>query len=319
MFPTVKLGTHISMLKILITGGSGLLATNWACYARDKYEVVLGIHNTSINLKGVEVATLNLESKDSLFEDLKAIKPDIVIHTAGLTNVDACENNPVLANHVNCVLTEHVASVCAKLDIKLVHISTDHLFSGHRPFTDEDDKPHPVNTYAISKLCAESRIQSVNPEALVIRTNFFGWGHRLRQSFSDWILENVSIGNEITLFDDVYFTPILIDVAADYVHQLLNANAKGIFNVISDERISKYQFGCQIADKFELSSGSLKHASISSAQLTAPRPNDMSLSNNKLKKLLGLTAIPLPRQLDMLKSQISQGRPEEIKNAIREN
>lgn len=307
------------MLKILITGGSGLLATNWACYAREKHKVILGIHNTSINLRGVEVAGLNLESKGSVVEDLKVIKPDIVIHSAGLTNVDVCEKDPELANHVNCELSENVASACAKLDIKLVHISTDHLFAGHQPFSDEDAKPHPVNTYAISKLCAESRVQSVDPEALVIRTNFFGWGHRLRQSFSDWVLENVSTGIEITLFDDVYFTPILIDTAAEYVHQLLDVNAKGIFNVVSDERVSKYQFGCQLTEKFGLPSELLKRASISSAHLIAPRPSDMSLSNKKLKELTGLESVPLSKQLDLLKLQVNQGRLEEIKNAIRES
>lgn len=307
------------MLKILITGGSGLLATNWACYARDTCEVILALHEKNVVLDIVKSTFINLESRDDILEVLNLISPDVVVHTAGLTNVDECQQNPQLAYHVNCELSANVAFACAKVGVKLVHISTDHLFSGQTPLSSETSIAQPVNVYAESKLRAEYEVTLLNPEALIIRTNFFGWGHQLRQSFSDWIYNNVSENKELTLFDDVYFTPILIDSLAEYVHELLAMNANGIFNVVSDERLSKYAFGLLLCKKFDLPSQLVKRGNISSIKLLAQRPNDMSLSNKKLKQTLGIGSVSVSNQLDLLKFQLENGREKEIKNAVRES
>ena len=277
--------------SILITGGSGLLAVNWACFARDTCEVVLALHKKNVALDRVKSIFVNLESRDDILEVLNQTSPDVVVHAAGLTNVDECQKNSQLAYHVNCELAANVAFACAKVGVKLVYISTDHLFSGQSPLSSEDSSTQPVNIYAESKLCAEHEVTLLNPEALIIRTNFFGWGHQFRQSFSDWIYSSIGDNKEITLFDDVYFTPILIDLLATYVHELLAINASGIFNIVSDERISKYAFGLLLCEKFGLSSHLIKRGNISSIKLLAPRPNDMSLSNKKLKKALGVGSI----------------------------
>jgi dTDP-4-dehydrorhamnose reductase len=111
----------------------------------------------------------------------------------------------------------------------------------------------------------------------------------------------------------------LIDSLAAYVHKLLAKNANGIFNVVSDERISKYEFGLLFCEKFGLSSSLIKRGNISSIKLPAPRPNDMSLSNSKLKQILGVSSISISNQLELLKFQFENGRATEIKNAIRES
>ncbi|MBA3696229.1 MAG: SDR family oxidoreductase [Methylotenera sp.] len=305
------------MLKVLITGGSGLLATNWACFARDKIRVVLALHKTNVLFEDTESVFLNLESRDDILDKLVQISPDVVIHAAGLTNVDECQLNPLLAKHINCELAENVAFVCAKTGIKLVHISTDHLFSSKNSFSTENSNPQPVNVYAESKLNAEFAVKKLNNDALIIRTNFFGWGHQFRQSFSDWIYINLINNKEISLFDDVYFTPILIDSLATHIHALLALNEYGIFNVVSDDRISKYEFGLHICEKFNLSSNLIKPASIASLKSLAPRPHDMSLSNHKLKLKLGINYISVSNEVEQLKLQLGMGRPLEIQKAIR--
>jgi dTDP-4-dehydrorhamnose reductase len=307
------------MLKILITGGSGLLALNWACFARDTCDVVLALHKKNVVLDGVASLFVNLESRDDIFNVLNETSPDVVVHAAGLTNVDECQQNSKLAYHVNCELSVNVAFACDKAKVKFVYISTDHLFSGQNSLYREDSPTQPVNIYAASKLCAEHQVALLNSEALIIRTNFFGWGHQFRQSFSDWIYSNISNNNEITLFDDVNFTPILIDTLATYVHELLTLNVNGIFNVVSDEHISKYEFGLLICEKFGLPSHLIKRGNMSSIKLLAPRPKDMSLSNKKLKQTLGIGSVSVSNQVGLLKFQLENGRAKEIKNAIRES
>lgn len=174
--------------RVLITGGSGLLALNWACCMRASHEVILARHSRKITLDGVSVVSLDLESDATLTKQLEIVRPSLVVHTAGLTSVDLCEQQPAAAMHANAELARNVALATRRLNIKLIHISTDHLFSGSRSRYTETDPPAPLNVYGRTKLQAEQWVTQENPEALLVRTNFFGWGHRYRQSFSDWII-----------------------------------------------------------------------------------------------------------------------------------
>ena len=215
------------------------------------------------------------------------IKPRIVIHTAGFTNVDKCEDEPSLAQHINVELAANVAQASAKLGLQLVHISTDHLFSGELPLADETKQVAPINVYGRTKAEAEFRVMEAHPQAIVMRTNFYGWGPTYRRSFSDVIIEALRSGKKLTLFKDVFYTPILIEIAARAVHDLINLKASGIFNVVGDERISKYEFGLKIAEKFNLDSGLITPGLLADQVALVKRPHDMSLSNHKTCNLLG--------------------------------
>ncbi len=179
---------------VLITGGSGLLALNWAMAIRDRYLVILGLYDRNITLAGVESSPINLESVDDLTNAFNSFTPGVVIHTAGLTSVEACEANPELALHINSDLSFNVAKVCAKLGLKMVHISTDHLFSGNDPWVTENCPVDPKNVYGRSKAEAEARVIEACPDALVVRTNFYGWGPGYRSSFSDTIIKDLRSG-----------------------------------------------------------------------------------------------------------------------------
>ncbi len=120
--------------KLLITGGSGLLALNWAYCMRQEWNIVLGIHHHSASLNNVGTCHLNLDSLDELEKQVLQIAPDTIVHTAGLTSVDECEANPTLAYHGNVQIAKNIALVASKLGKSLVHISTDHLFSGNSSF-----------------------------------------------------------------------------------------------------------------------------------------------------------------------------------------
>ena len=135
----------------------------------------------------------------------------IVVHAAGMTSVEECEAKPDLARHINVDLAGNVAKACAKLGLPLIHISTDHLFSGEMPFLAETSPVTPVNVYGRTKAEAELQVLEAHPLALVIRTNFYGWGTSYRRSFSDVIIETLRSGRELNLFKDVFYTPILVE------------------------------------------------------------------------------------------------------------
>ncbi|MFZ5589809.1 MAG: SDR family oxidoreductase [Pseudomonadota bacterium] len=298
--------------KVLITGGSGLLALNWALTIRDRCSVTLGLHERNISLAGIETRQIDLESVDNLVRAFETVQPQIVIHTAGLTNVEECEARPSLAQHVNVELATNVAKACAKLGLPLVHISTDHLFSGEVPLVDEIQPTAPKNVYGRTKAEAELRVLEVYAQALVIRTNFYGWGPHYRHSFSDWIVRMLRSGSELPLFKDVFYTPTLIETVALAVQDMVNLKASGIFNVVGDERLSKYQFGLKLAEEFNLGSGLIKPAFLAERISLVQRPHDMSLSNLKTCKLLGRKLGGVSEHIARLHQQEKNGLAREI-------
>jgi len=302
--------------RVVITGGSGLLALNWACAVRDHWDVVLGTHLHKVKLEGVSIYNLDLDNLEKLKIQFDDISPDLVVHTAGLSNVDRCEESPDDALYANAVLARNVAQVAAVAGIKLVHISTDHLFSGSKSLYPENSIPEPLNEYARSKLIAEEWVHGDYPESLIVRTNFFGWGYSTRQSFSDWIIYNLRSNVKLSLFDDVYFTPILVDSLALAAHKLVEKNAIGVYNVVGDERVSKYEFAQKLILHFDLPNDLIVRNSVESARLVAQRPHDMSLSNIKVQKILDENLGTLGDYFSALHLQELDGRRDELFNAV---
>jgi dTDP-4-dehydrorhamnose reductase len=300
--------------RILITGGSGLLALNWALTVRDRFSVTLGLHERDVSLAGVQTRKIDLESVDHLVRVFDELAPQVVIHTAGLTNVEKCESEPLLAHHVNVRLAENVAQACFKVGIQLVHVSTDHLFSGHESLVDEIHPVAPINVYGRTKAEAESRVLDTHPLALVIRTNFYAWGTSYRCSFSDIVIEALQAGKELTLFEDVFYTPILAEVAIRAVHDLIDLKATGIFNVVGDERISKCEFGFKIAGELNLDPHGIIPGLLTDQVTLIQRPHDMSLSNQKIRDLLGRQLDGVDKHLNRLMQQEREGVAREMRN-----
>jgi len=288
-------------MKILFTGGSGLLAANWALFIRDTINVSLALHKRAIYLERVQCFYINLESLDSISQHMAFIRPDIVVHAAALTDVDKCEFNPALAKLINTVMAINVATVCASYKCLFIHISTDHLHDGQRTFVREFEPVSPINQYGLTKAAAEAGILEVLPKALIIRTNFFWWGPWYRPSFSDWILQALRQRQQLNMFVDVYYTPISIHALIRTIELLINANAHGVYNVVSNERISKFEFGLMIANHFGLDAKLITPTTLRDTAKLVMRPLDMSLSNNKLRDSLMITLPTLDDQIAYMK------------------
>ena len=302
--------------SILITGGSGLLALNWALNIRNKYKVTLLLHRRKISLKGVNVDYLPLNSLDDCLFALEKHQPDIVIHTAGLTNVEECESNPKLAKEINVAIAKRIAMACSMMCTKLVHISTDHLFYGGQEFTSEDEEPSPINTYGKTKLQSEYQVKENCKEALIIRTNFFGWGTKYRQSFSDSIITKLKKHEKIDLFSDIFFTPILIEELSKSVHKLIDGNHQGIFNIVGNERLSKYEFGIKLANCFNLDTNLINKISFREKEDLIKRPKDISLSNFKAAKVLNYKIPSIDDQFISLKNQEDNNISNQVKSPV---
>lgn len=300
--------------RMLLTGGSGLLSTNFAVVGRDKYNIVLGLNNKIISIKNVKSVKLNLVSKEKLQTQIRELRINIIIHNAGLTSVENCEKNPSLAFMVNFELAKLLADVCKELDILLVYISTDHLFDGKSSFATENKKLNPINYYAKSKALAEEYISNMCKKKIIIRTNFFCWGPSYRWSFSDKIIYTLENKEKIFLFQDVFFTPILASVLFDCLSYLIDRENFGIYNIVSSERLTKYEFGIMLAKKFKLNTSLISKNKLSLSHHLTKRPYDMSLSNKKILSNIPFEIPKISDQIDLLKFQCKDSRFKEIIN-----
>jgi dTDP-4-dehydrorhamnose reductase len=302
--------------KLFISGISGLLGINLALQASDNFRVSGCYRTHPIEIPGSQTVCLDLCDLEATEKTLTELAPDLIIHTAGLTNVEQCESDPELAHRSHVDTTRNVAMVAKKLQTKLVHISTDHLFDGESPLRREIDPPSPINVYARTKLLAEQAALEICPDALVVRTNFFGWGTSIKSSFSDWILHGLKGGQDLTMFTDVYFTPILINSLVDTIFQLALRNASGIFNVASGQRVSKFEFAQRVAKVFQLPEEQVRPISVGSFSFNARRPRDMSLDVRKVESFLQTKMPSVDASLEELRVLEGQGWPGSLQEAL---
>ena len=285
------------MKNILFFGGSSLLATVWANYWKERYNIFLTQHQQSIKVVGVKLIQIQKISEAKLKTIILSHDIDLLINCVGLTSVEQCQVNPTKANYLNAEVPSIPAKICFEQKVDFIQISTDHLFEGIEAMKSELDIPKPLNQYAYTKLKGEQNSINNNSKALIIRTNFFGVGPNYKPSFSDIITSALKCNQKIKLFNDVFFTPIHIHELADIVLKLLKENKKGIYNVVSNERISKYDFGILIAESLNLPKSLILQGSISKRKDLVKRPKDMSLSNDKLKTKLNIKINTISNQI----------------------
>jgi dTDP-4-dehydrorhamnose reductase len=275
-------------LRWLVIGASGLLGHSMVKHLANERCEITGVVNTHpINIKGINEISFNLANVQEIPLLVEKAKPDVVIHTAGLTNVDACEITEDIAQIIHSQAAEALATSCKLNKCKFVLISTDHLWDGKKSMMCEDDPLQPINAYARTKSNGERLVRETNPEALIIRTNFFGEGLPWRKSISDWMVEKLSSGNKLHGFSDSFFTPISLVHLTKIIFDLAELDAKGIFHVAGSDRLSKYDFALKLSRKLSLPDEQVIATTIKNAKLSAPRPLDLSLCTDKLAKFLG--------------------------------
>lgn len=273
----------------LLSGASGLLGHDLCRHLRDNGKRVIGLcHNHPIDLDGVESVDIDLyHAPQELEAVIDQFAPDVAVHAAGLTSVDGCETHEDLAMTLHAEVTSVMARAALQCSAKMIYISTDHLWDGSQPLVSEEQEPQPINAYARTKLEGERRVLGFDPNSLVVRTNFYGPGRPWRQSFSDWIINSLSSGQEIMAFTDAYFTPICLQYLCSFLERMVENQACGIYNIAGSERVSKYDFAVRLADALGLDKRLIKAGRLEDAHLTAQRPLDMSLSVEKVEHFLG--------------------------------
>lgn len=274
-------------MKVLVTGSSGMLG-------KDIVEILS--NNINYSVYGFS-RTLNPCLSDDhqvigdltdfkfLSSSLDEINPDVIIHCAAIVNVDECETNKRLAEALHRDVTEILARYKSG-STRFIHISTDSVFDGQKGNYTEEDIPNPINYYAKTKRDGEIVVLENNHNAVVIRTNIYGFHLEHGNSLVEWAIDNLKQGKSINGFTDVYFNPVYTKQLCEVIQDIIPAKYfKDILNVASKECCSKYEFLLHIAQQFNFNTGLITKNSVKNFDFLAPRPINTTLNANLLKSV----------------------------------
>jgi dTDP-4-dehydrorhamnose reductase len=286
-------------MRILITGGSGLLGG-----ALINASINVGVdfipthHCTPVGRRSVK---MDIEDMEEIKRVLHEIEPDCVIHTAAMTNVDLCEDDPARAWAINAEATKHVADACNDAGTKLIYVSTDYVFDGQSGPYPEKAVTHPINVYGESKLAGE-RFTMTNLGNVVARVCvLYGVG---RPNFVTWVIDSLRKNIPITVVTDQYNTPTYIGNCAQALLTMCTLDLNGTFHVSGRERVSRYEFARVIAEVFGLNKNLIKASTSNLLHQRARRPMDSSLIVEKAEKALGMRLANVREGLIKMKEEM---------------
>jgi len=296
----------VYLKKLLVVGASGLLGSKIVACARGKYQVS-GTCNPECDGKSDwRLEPLDIGSKDEVEKLFEKVKPEIVILTAAMTNVDACEKEPMKAVRVNATGPELVARSCKRIGARLVHVSTDYVFDGSKSRKyREDDVPRPLSVYGTSKLAGERAVLSSLPDAVVARTAvLYGWSPlEDKGNFVTWVLKKLRAGEKATLFQDQWISPTFADDLASVLLDLAEKYVSGTWHVSGPDCLDRPKCGRMIAKVFDLNEKLAVPIPSSSVSLPAKRPRNSCLDVSKVEKLLNRKMVSFENGLMMMKCQ----------------
>lgn len=263
------------MTRVLVTGAAGAVGS-YVPEVFDDVELVL------TDIRG-EYERLDVTDASTMMLAVSQIAPDVVLHLAAATDVDACEQDPDLAFATNAIGTQNVAIAARRVGATLVYISTAGVFDGDKPepYT-EFDSPAPVNVYGHSKLAGERIVTSLLDAFYIVRAGWMIGGGKLDRKFVGKIVDLIYGGaDRLRAVDDKFGSPTYGKDLLGGIRQLLATGYHGLYHLVNVGVCSRYDVACAIRELAGLPD--LEIEPVSSAYFPLPAPRARSEAMRKLQ------------------------------------
>jgi dTDP-4-dehydrorhamnose reductase len=297
-------------MRILVTGSNGLLGqklTHLLQQDKDIYLIATARGRSAVKIQRGEYHSLDITDANNVESLLRFTKPDVIINTAAMTQVDDCETQREACWKANVTSVEHLVRACHALHIHLVHVSTDFIFDGTHGPLDESAVPNPVNYYGESKLAAEKIIQSSAITWAILRTVLvFGITNDMsRSNIVLWVKNSLQQKKSIQVVNDQWRTPTLAEDLAMGCYLAAIKRAKGIYNISGKDFLSPYDIAIRTAEFFNLDKSLINQTDSSKFVQPAKRPPKTGFIIDKARKDLGYEPRSFEEGLKILASQIA--------------
>jgi dTDP-4-dehydrorhamnose reductase len=269
------------MQKLLITGVSGFLGWNLCLLAQTKWEVYGTYFAHPLAISGVHLRKVDLRDISALKQLFAEIQPAAVIHTAAASKPNYCLLYPKESYSLNVIASLNIARLCADYAIPCVFTSTDLVFDGHNSPYQETDPVTPICYYGEQKVEAEQKMLEIYPHTAICRMPLmFGLVPPTATTFIQPFIANLRAGKELNLFIDEFRTPVSGTTAAKGLLLAINT-VEGLLHLGGKDRISRFDFGCLLAEVLQFPSQLLKTCRQKDVAMAAPRSPDTSLDSSK--------------------------------------
>ena len=281
-------------MKTLVLGGSGFVGYYLAKHFN---AISASAHQKEGYIK------LDITNKEEVSEVLNKIKPELIINSAAIADVDLCEKEKETAMLVNGYAVEWLSSLSKEIGAKFVQISTDYVFDGLTGNYKEEDNPNPINEYGKSKLIGEEN--ALKNDAIVLRIEM-PYGINIAKNknvFFESVINNLKEGKTVNAAVDQIISPTFVEDIPKAVEVLVEKEANGIFHLASKEHFSRFEFVNIIADVFNFDKTFIKPVKLADFKMLAKRPKNTFLNIDKISKFYEIK--PLKENLEKIKNEIT--------------
>lgn len=306
---SVKYPLPHSRMKILVTGSNGLLGQKLTTLLnRDPsvYLIATARGKSALPINHGEFQSLDITDQTAVSNIVASTRPDVIINTAAMTQVDQCELERDACWKVNVTAVENLINASIANHVHLVHVSTDFIFDGTQELLDETAEPNPVNYYGESKFAGERRVVESAISWSIIRTVLvYGLTRDMsRSNIVVWVKNSLEQGKTISVVNDQWRTPTLAEDLARGCYLAAIKRASGIYNISGKDYLSIYDFALRIADFFGLDKSLIKETDSTKFIQPGRRPLKTGFILEKAQKVLGYEPHSLNEGLGVLSSQM---------------
>jgi dTDP-4-dehydrorhamnose reductase len=304
------------MRRFLVTGASGLLGLNMGLQIGGSVEMIGQVNRNRLRNVPFKQIVVDLADVHQTRLMMEETHPDVLIHCAAMANVDECEEKPALAQRINAEVPGQLADLCKKFSTHMIHISTDAVFDGmDGPYT-ENDLPCPINQYALTKLAGEQEVLQNNPDAAVLRVNFFGWSLSGKRSLAEWFVTKLQAGESMQGFVDVQFCPMMVNDLVNVILTTTDLSLSGLYHAVGQDSMTKFAFGYEIARRFGFDHTLIKPVSWHDGDLSAARSPDLRLKTTKLANAIGKMLPGWQEGIERFYQQSQEGYPQRVQDSL---
>jgi len=301
------------MKTILVTGSNGLLGQKITqqVLLRQQFKLVAtskGPNRYPVST-GYEYAEMDILDPTAVKNVVVLYKPDAIIHTAAMTNVDTCEDQKELAYQLNVEAVKTLVNLCQLHNIQLVHLSTDFIFDGANGPYDELAAPNPLSYYGQTKLEAEEVIKTAKLKWAILRT-IIVYGIVSDMSRSNivlWAKGALEKGSPINVVNDQWRMPTLAEDLADCCLLAVEKDAFGVYNASGKDMMSISELVGRVADYWNLDKSLINEISAETLNQTAKRPVRTGFILDKTINDLGYNPHSFEEGLKIMEKQLKWG------------
>jgi len=257
-------------MRVLIAGSRGMLGTELVHSFGLRHQVT-----------GVDIEELDITSESQSRAQIEAIRPELIINAAALTQVDYCESHQENAFRVNADGAGNLAAAAAAVGASLVHYSTDYVFDGRREEAySEEDAPCPLSIYGKSKLRGEQLVRERCADPIIVRTSWLFGRHGT--NFIRTILSAARKGLPLRVVRDQRGSPTYAADLAAHTVLMVEAGCSGTYHVTNGGFCTWYDLAVTAIELAGLSGIGITPVSTSEFPRPAPRPANSVLANARL-------------------------------------